>query len=460
MAPIVIYGPAVSQARDRIRSAQSSTMVEVLLSVMQKTGGFTATGFAAELANWVNSLQPAEGKARANQALASAQARANQMVHAGSVYDIFAVGDVLRAVGEFFEFGGGDEVVEAFREGLRNQIAFNKQANRARTLVPDYALTEKPDLGIYLFNLLDRSTVKYMERFYGPYIGADISGSTTDALDVLAYFWEVFVVKNPVDKTSLQEGAATTIGLAEELVPIATMVLQYHHSLMECGLALSLPSVSMSPANVATGSALDCFNPYDFGTLTNQSELSQSKALTDHGNDILQVDLGGRGLVIVRDAIDIEDNPYADVEIGLLMEGPSANTLFNVNETYTTFANHRQAQMIIGQTYQKSDPSLFSIATKLNTFPGLSDMSEENIEELARMNSIDLKTERVPGLGSMAFSNLDAAIASLNGEIKLNASASAKSSRGKSSKQQGAGDIDQKKLNQALAIMKAMENKT
>jgi hypothetical protein len=419
MAPIVIYGKAVQDARNALRSAQISTMFDVLAAVLFKpASGGSASAIAKALVKWVNELAELDdtagtatdqGRAKAaNAALAHAQTRAAQFAVGGKIQDVFAIGDVLRAAGEYFELGGNGanaEVneVDAFREGLRNQIAFNR-ANRARRPVSNFALSEHPDLGIFKIQLLDRSTVKYMERFYGPYIGADISGTTTDALDVLAYFSSTLL------KTDLQDGAKNSIGMGEEMVPIATMVLQYHHSLIECGLALALPSAAMSEGKGGPTAAIGSFNLYDYLTLVGSASADIIPVI-QRGNQTLDTNLARSGLVVLRDAIDIQGNPYADVEIGLLVDDPVPNPLFDLPANYQKFAEKRRDLMLLGgDIYQRSDPSLAAIAEPVfETMP----LGGTTFAELIRMNSVDLTALKGDAGRGRVFSSLDDALAQI-----------------------------------------------
>ncbi|MBO6758650.1 MAG: hypothetical protein JJ902_20115 [Roseibium sp.] len=422
MAPIVIYGKAVQDARNRLRSAQISTMFDVLGAEMFENGGAGASAFAVAFTSWVEALPPLDENAgsqldqnaakSANRALSSAKVRGGDLYSDGTILDVFAIGDMLRLVGEYFEFGGGGAdptvtAVNVFRAGLRNQLAFNR-ANRARRPVQNFELTEHPDLGIFKLELLDRSTVKYMERYYGPYIGADISGTTTDALDVLAYYY-VDMKNSAVSKAALQTDAASAIRLGREMVPISTMVLQYHHSLMECGLALSLASKSMSPANNETAAALARFNFYDYTTFTNNAERDPILPTLQRGNATLARDLAGRGLVVIRDVIDIDNNPYADAEIALLVENPSNNALFNINERYAAFSDKRQEVMLIENVfYENQDPSLAAIAS--GSFGG-STFANVAFNDLIKMNSVDLgNLKRTEAGQTVVFDNLDAAL--------------------------------------------------
>jgi len=409
MPTFVIYGRAVQQARNLLRSAQISTMFDVLSNELFRTGTASASTFASAFSTWLNKL-PAEGPKKAQQKLAAAKIRNNDFVAPdGTILDVFAIGDVLRLVGEYIEEGGGGDnsaTIEAFRSQLRNQIAFNK-ANRARVPVPGFDLTEHPDLGIFKLQLLNRSTVKYMERFYGPYIGADISGTTTDALDVLAYYLATLAGPKNLSEARLQGEAGSAIRLGEELVPIASMVLQYHHSLMECGLALSLASQAMSPGDQETAAALKSFNFYDFETLNNDAEREPITPVLKNGNKTLAANLAGRGLAVIRDVIDIDGNDYMDTEIGLLFENPATNPLFNINDQYATFESERKTQAINENQIVNGDPPLVAYAAGRfgnATYAGVS------FNELKKMNSLDLKNlENDKGKG-VVFGDLDEAL--------------------------------------------------
>ena len=228
-------------------------MVEILRNALFKDASDeSATLFAGRLQHLIKWLpRPKEGtkaeRAKSERALKSARSRIDAFVASGSIRDVLAVGDALRYVGEYIEHGGAPQTVEAFRAGLRNAAAFNP-SNRARIPVADYVQSERPDLGLFKWMLLQRSVVKYMERFYGSYLGADISGTTTDALAAFAYVMFMLVHPTP-DLEQLQDQAKMDIGDGYELVPIAAMVLQYHHSLLECGIALALTSTAMSDSS-------------------------------------------------------------------------------------------------------------------------------------------------------------------------------------------------------------------
>lgn len=421
MAPIVIYGKAVQDARNRLRSAQISTMFDVLGTQLLADLGGDSSAFAAAFSHWVAALPPIalvpdndlqnRVARQANAALAAAQARNGDFLQDTDVLDLFAIGDILRYLGEFFEFGGGADAtvttVNQFRAGLRNQLAFNR-ANRARKPVEGYDLTEHPDAGLFRLELLDRSTVKYMERFYGPYIGADISGTTTDALDVLAYY-SVSLLQQQVTRQDLQTSAELEVEQGQEMVPIATMVLQYHHSLMECGLALSLASKSMSAANAETGSVIPDYNFYDYSTFIAGSTDEPIASVMTRANTILATNLAGRGLIVMRDVLDIQDSPYADVEIGLLIDTPSQSAVFSIPGQYLAFSQKRKDLMLQDEViYQRGDPSLAAMVAEL--FPAAS-FAGKPVTDIVAMNSVELKAWAAGAGAGHVFDDLDAALA-------------------------------------------------
>lgn len=406
MNTIVIYGDAVQEARNRLRSAQLSTMFDILRVEL-----FAEDDSESELDQFLQQAidkLPESKKSKAEKKRKCAKTRIRQFVNGNAVRDLFAAGDALRCVGEYIEEGGGADSVQAFRQALRNKTAFDL-ANRARVQVANYELTEWPPLGIFKFRLLDRSVVKYMERFYGSYLGADISGTTTDSLAALAYLWWLARNKDDPSKENLRDGAERIISTGAALVPISSMVLQYHHTLLECGLALALVSEAMSPAP-PDKAAMNAFKYYDFSTLAGTRASEQFATTLTAGNATLSNDLGGRGLVVVRDAIDINDNPYVDCEVGLLIDlkKETADNLFNVGTQYQTFYKARIGQSVISDIfYQKEDPSLvgagISLEAELQLPDGLT------LSQLIRNNSIQLARHHEANLENY-FNDLDEAI--------------------------------------------------
>jgi len=452
MAPIVIYGNAVQDARNRLRSAQISTMVEVLRNALFAGTDETAATFAKELQADIMALPaPPAGNARAQAALSNAQDRIAAFVSGNDIRDVFAVGDALRYVGEYMEFGGAPQTVEAFRAGLRNAQAFNR-SNRARIPVADYVQTERPDLGLFKWQLTDSSVVKYMERFYGSYLGADISGTTTDALAALSYLMWIKIRPNPTQE-NLQFQAEVEIATGRELVPIAAMVLQYHHSLLECGLALALTSTAM-----ANKPAIASYNLYDYATLVNSGSAPSLDQLLTNGNQTLASDLGGYGLAVIRDFIDIDGADYANCEIALLTPNPAGSAMFSIGTQYQTFADGRRGQAV-GEDggYAKGDPTLRSIATG---FAALTGLDTESLTDLTAADRSDLDGMKAAA-PTVYFDNLDAALATATAaqprapQPQVSAAAPAAPPAGPSPSRITANQIQD--LKKALAIVQLLE---
>ncbi|WP_369943399.1 hypothetical protein [Xanthomonas medicagonis] len=395
MSAIVIYGDAVQEARNRIRSMQVSVMFKTLDRMTFAEG----KQHAALLANAILSPQLQAENPGAAVNLERARDRIRNFYSNDYVQEVFALGDAIRDLGEYIENGGAGAAVKEFENNLRNKPAFDKSSNRARQEAAGYALSEWPPLGIFKNRLLDRSVVKYMERFYGPYIGADISGTTTDGLAVLA------LLQTVIDGGGrLAEQAQAQAALGWELPPIATMVLQYHHSLLECGLALALKNSAVQSGQDAP--VLGKFDYYDLSTLADSRVFSPVLKV---GTSVLKRELAGRRLVVLRDAIDIQSSPYADCEVALLVDG--ADAVFDIGAQYEVFAGLRKVQVMSGDgVYRNGDPSLLQVAeyyaADLDVPPLHGDAAAAR--SLAKMNSAELK-----GLPGLAFDNLDRALATL-----------------------------------------------
>ena len=413
MKPIVIYGPAVQEARNRIRSAQISTMFDVIrMSVFADADDDRAKQGALSLARAISQIPAPVGNPKAAAALNAAKTRASQFILGGEIADVFALADALRWLGEYIELGGGGDAIKAFEKELHNPAAFSS-ANRARRPVPDYNVEELPDLGIFKNRLLDRSVLKYMERFYGPYLGADISGTTTDSVAALAYLLAVSR-QQEINQGNLQTAVDQIVEAGAEVIPIASMVLQYHHSLMETGLALARTSPAMATQADQENSVLPGFDFYDFTSLVKGQGSTDVYDALSAGNRTLASELKGHGLVILRDFIDIEQNDFADVEIALLVPDPKGAQLFGLGRTYDDFAGQRSRQMITDELfYRRGDPSLAAIASEYAVLIGL---SEQEIGQLVRMNSLQLGAAGY-------FQDLDRALQGVQGpDLQLEAS--------------------------------------
>lgn len=464
MTAVVIYGNAVQEARNRLRSAQISTMFDVLRVELFGEGG-RDSGFDKWLQSAIANL-PKSTNSKAEIKRTGANIRIDQFVNENSVHDLFAVGDALRYVGEYIEEGGGSDSVRKFRQALRNKLAFDP-ANRARVQVPNYDLTEWPPLGVFKFRLLDRSVVKYMERFYGSYLGADVSGTTTDSLAALAYLFWLRQEQDDPPKADMSKAAELMISAGIGLVPIAAMVLQYHHTLLECGLALALVSDAMSTATPPDNAAIEAFDYYDFNTLAGVDKSASIATALATGNATLKDNLGNRGLVVIRDAIDIDDNPYVDCEIALLVDTSpgTAGNLFNLGTQYQTFYEARIGQSVIADTfYQKDDPSLAGAGTGLEAELQLPD--GWTLSQLIRTNSIQLAKNHQANPKNY-FDDLDSAIQPAEqagsstasaSDVKQTAAIQAPLARGAPQPHGPLSNLDPEEVRKAIAIMDLLKS--
>jgi hypothetical protein len=87
--------------------------------------------------------------------------------------------------------------------------------------------------GVSLNTLLPGSTVRAMDRMFGLPEGADISGTTADNL----FAFETVMNATKMLKKDQQQPAVLN------LLPIAAMVSQYHHTVLECALTLTMNGV-------------------------------------------------------------------------------------------------------------------------------------------------------------------------------------------------------------------------
>ncbi len=109
-------------------------------------------------------------------------------------------------------------------EDLSFEPAFRSRKKIEATKPPDHVLRNYPDLkatGITGIKLFEEDTVKKIDRMFALPEGASISGTTADSI------YSFTLLDNPLLAGWLQ------------LLPIATMVSQYHHTLLECALTLT-----------------------------------------------------------------------------------------------------------------------------------------------------------------------------------------------------------------------------
>ncbi|QNH14048.1 hypothetical protein [Xanthomonas sp. SI] len=412
MHPVILYGKAVQDARNRLRSVQTSTMFEAMQPLLSSSGEEGQLP-PLEIAKWINDIPVTKASKRALSHLQAAKTRAKEFSARGMIGDVFALGDALRELADFLNEGGDGDTWKEFLARFRDEAVFDKQSNRARIERPIETRQDYPELGIFRYWLLERSVVKYMERALGPYLGADISGSTPDALGALVYL----LISNKTKSEEVKTPEAWTENLLKDgspLVAVASMVLQYHHSLLECVLALALignakkgKDKSEQLLSKDQSDYLLDIDLYRFSSLILRDDsTSWLRIKLENGDAALKQELGGARLLVVRDFIDIEHNPYADCEIALLVPpGGEADALFQPARSYERFSKLRQNQCIDAAVgYRRSDPNLYQVANefKISTDPNLMELVKQNSNDLRQMK------EKKP-----VFDNLDEAVGTI-----------------------------------------------
>lgn len=423
MPPVIIYGKAVQDARNRLRSVQTSTMFEAMQPLLSSRGE-KGNLPPLEIAKCINDIPATGASKRALSHLQAAKTRAREFSARGMIGDVFALGDALRELADFLNEGGDGDTWKEFLARFRDRAVFDKQSNRARIERPIETRQDYPELGIFRYWLLERSVVKYMERALGPYLGADISGSTPDALGALVYL----AIRN--EKVTPGKAAMTPEEEAENLlkdgsplVAVASMVLQYHHSLLECVLALALignakkgeDPLEQLLSEDQSKYLLD-IDLYRFSSLIRRDDsTSWLRIKLENGDAALKQELGGARLLVIRDFIDIEHNPYADCEIALLVPPGEADALFQPARSYERFSKLRQDQCIDAAVgYRRSDPNLYQVAKEFGISTNITDI---DLLDLVKRNSNDLKqlkeNQLKPSTPESVFDNLDKAVGTI-----------------------------------------------
>ena len=139
------------------------------------------------------------------------------------------------------KFTALDEAKEDYRKG-GNEVW---QEGRKRIKRPGKQIPKGPardmllaqEGGIWVWALMDSSTVLKIDRTFGVVEGADISGTTTDTIFFLDRFIGLFKQQMPSMVGQLEDPIY-------QLLPLATIVAGGHHSLLEVALAQSINGVN------------------------------------------------------------------------------------------------------------------------------------------------------------------------------------------------------------------------
>lgn len=182
--------------------------------------------------------------------------------------------DLIRLWGEVIEDapnpGVGRDIAELARQKKqsRDPIEFAKSEKnghggyRARADFPRYHPAAVPDhlrpllrdavsRGAQRCYLMPHDTIKKIDTMYGLPEGMAISGTTTDSIFFLDHMMSL-----------LGALGAPDLMPALHLLPIATMVSRYHHTMLECAVALTIPPARKMDYYIGFYSSL---MPHDVG---------------------------------------------------------------------------------------------------------------------------------------------------------------------------------------------------
>ena len=157
-----------------------------------------------------------------------------------------------------YPFGKWEPFVDKGKVG-KDQASYRSKSPRARDFVktPNLPETIKPLIidkygggqGITLFTLQQWSTIKKIDALFGLPEGADISGTTCD------HIWGIYYCIHLMEQKGARHKPTSVFSKGESpasldyiharkpliiLLPLAQMVPQYHHALLETAAALSL----------------------------------------------------------------------------------------------------------------------------------------------------------------------------------------------------------------------------
>ncbi|WP_299593314.1 hypothetical protein [uncultured Tateyamaria sp.] len=160
-----------------------------------------------------------------------------------SVINPLALGDFCRAFADLAtsvpaEKNAGLHAIGGLIKSLQNKQAFDTTTNRIRIKRRDI-LEQVPGVGITQWYLPSDDVLGTIDRLLGYYETGDISGTTTDGLAVLATLQtlNVYALGNPV---AIKPKIATLVNNGLAFNSFAGMVIQMHHSLPECMMAINL----------------------------------------------------------------------------------------------------------------------------------------------------------------------------------------------------------------------------
>lgn len=236
-----------------------------------------------------------------------------------------AIGDVCRACADMISAApnhpntapGLAPIAQLFHD-LQNAQAFNKTTNRVRVKRRDI-LDQMPGVGGTQWYLPPEDVLGNIDRLLGYYETGDISGTTTDGLGVLAMLSTVNVAAiGTLDQIKQQLAAMVNNGLA--FTSFAGMVVQMHHSLPECMMAINLMPRDLG---VDDSAITQIYSPFltntGLGDINNvYNEWRQARYTALGGADQVPANVT-QMLIVVQDIFQMPNRATAAHEVALIL---------------------------------------------------------------------------------------------------------------------------------------------
>ncbi|QBF31190.1 hypothetical protein CFI11_08150 [Thalassococcus sp. S3] len=210
-------------------------------------------------------------------------------------------------------------------KSLQNAQAFNPTTNRIRVKRRDI-LDQVPGVGITQWYLPSDDVLGTMDRLLGYYETGDISGTTTDTLAVLGMMQTLGANTEigPVGPIKVQIATMVNNGLA--FVSFAGMVIQMHHSMPECMMAINL-----MPRDLGDGAPVinQIYSPLlsnaNLGEIATTYMAWQQARYTSLGGIGPYPPNGMRMLIVIQDIFQMPNRASAMNEVACIIPFTYAN---------------------------------------------------------------------------------------------------------------------------------------
>lgn len=174
-----------------------------------------------------------------------------------TLVNALAIGDFCRSFADLITSAGatcaaGLQPFKVLIQSLQNPEAFNKTTNRTRVKRRDI-LDQVAPVGTTQWYLPPDDVLGTIDRLLGYYETGDISGTTTDSLAVLAILHELVAAGPALDFPAVPAVEARIVAMVNNglaFCSFAGMVIQMHHSLPECMMAINLMPRTIGGNNI------------------------------------------------------------------------------------------------------------------------------------------------------------------------------------------------------------------